>query len=151
MWNTLYFISKKYIHYNLDVTYISLLPCISFENNTATYLENLCCNLKGHYIYFLHWYLCSALIFTIFHLIMHINFEMHSPHPHIPSNRPNFPIIKYHTYLTATNFHLCQNTHLWTKFEMYLPKLIKRREYFGSCFFGNLQFIRSFQVFMFLL
>lgn len=91
-----------------------------------SYLENLCCNLKRHYVDFLHWYLCSALVFPIFHLIMHINFEMHCPHPHVPSNRPDFPVIKYHTYLTAKNFCRCQNTQLWTKFEMHLPLLIKK-------------------------
>ena len=55
-----------------------------------SYLENLCCNMKRHYVDFLDSYLCSALIFTIFHLIMHFNFEMHSPHPTHPFKPTRF-------------------------------------------------------------
>lgn len=51
-----------------------------------SYLENLCCNLKRHYVDFLHWYLCRALIFTIFHLIMHIWNALSAPtHPFKPT------------------------------------------------------------------
>lgn len=150
MWNTLYFMSiYATIIWMLLIFHFFLASHLRIIR--PSYLENLCCNLKRYYVDFLHWYLCSALIFTIFHLIMHINSEMHCPHPHIPSKPSKFSNNQI-SHLFDNNEFLSLSKYTSLNKFWNIPFITyKSKGIFWLMFFGNLQFIRSFQVFMFLL